>query len=112
MKEQFIRDAFTVKDIAKGFGTITWKVRGFWATPVEVHFERSWNINQTGVWKFEISHASGGHEEGVSDSERARNLAAALNDAADTVDFLKNVEGQIEAAFQEQIKESSAVFAI
>ena len=112
MKEQFIRDAFTVKDIAKGFGTITWKVKGFWATPVEVHFERSWNINQTGVWKFEISHASGGHEEGVSDSERARNLAAALNDAADTVDFLKNVEGQIEAAFQEQIKESSAVLAI
>lgn len=94
----FKRDQFTIKDIARGFGSIGYKIEGYWSTPVKVFYERSF----TGKWKFSISNSSGGHEEGVTVVERARNLAAALEDAAEVVEYLQSVEDQLEAGYKEQ----------
>ena len=101
----FKRDQFTIKDIARGFGSIGYKIEGYWSTPVEVFYERSF----TGKWKFSISNSSGGHEEGVSVIDRARNLAAALEDAAETVEYLQSVEDQLEAGYMEWEQQMDAL---
>lgn len=108
MTTAFERSEFTIKDIARGFGSIKWRVKGFWSTPVEVYVNRDASFiddNLKGKWSFEISNSSGGHEGGISEVERARNFSLAINDACDTVEFLKTVEDQLEIAFQEHVEE-------
>jgi len=103
---QFTRSAFTIKDIAQGSSRISWNVEGFWVhDTITLHVDR-----HNGKWTFDLGTGSGGHTEGFDPIVRARNFAAAMNDAADTIEFLKSVEDQLEIGFHEHQAKVSKEF--
>jgi len=103
---QFTRSQFTIKEIAEGSAHIWWNIEGFWTDDtITLHVER-----HNGKWTFDLGSSSGGHTEGFDPIVRARNFAAAMNDAADTIEFLKSVEDQLEIGFHEHQAKVSKEF--
>jgi len=103
---QFTRSPFTIKEIAEGSAHIWWDIEGFWTDDtITLHVER-----HNGKWTFDLGSSSGGHTEGFDPIVRARNFAAAMNDAADTIEFLKSVEDQLEIGFHEHQEKVSKEF--
>ena len=103
---QFTRSQFTIKEIAQGSTRISWNVEGFWVhDTITLHVDR-----HNGEWTFDLGTGSGGHEEDFDPIVRTRNFAAAMNDAADTMEFLKSVEDQLEIGFQEHQAKVSKEF--
>jgi len=106
MNKQFTRSQFTIKEIAEGSAHIWWNIEGFWTDDtITLHIER-----HNGKWTFDLGSSSGGHEKGFDPVVRARNFAAAMADAADTIEFLKSVEDQLEIGFKEHQEKVSKEF--
>ena len=103
---KFTRSEFTIEEVAKGSAHIFWNVEGFWHDyTILLNVQR-----HNGKWDYHLSSVSGGHEEGFDPIIRARNFADAMNDAADTIEYLKLVEDQLEISFQEHQKNVSKEF--
>ena len=90
MKTGFETFTRSVEDINTVFAptgstSISWSIEGFWThDTIRVYVER----NAHGKWEMRLSVASGGQEDDTSAYVAAKNMAEALEDAANVIEQL------------------------